>query len=161
MEPCLFCGGDPNDPDHAELCRIAQEEQPSWIPPIAASSEALDGLSPEALEAILGAVTPEQVHTLIGLLGPEPQHVDVIRHALGAYPWFPSHAKRDTQLRRIRTIRDAAVVYGHPVCSTNAGYSLGDWERVHAAARRARRFARGAYIRAAVLEQLAGKMAPR
>ncbi len=173
--PCLFCGGNRNEADHAARCdgkqgaiehAIDMAQTPTLVdrspvvytPPGRVDSPAFEGLSSPALDAILDAVTVEEVDALVRALTAVPQPADAVRVQLCAYPWFPSHATRDTQLRRIRTLRDAAVAYGHPVCSTNAGYSLGDVDEVHASALRARRFADGAIVRAQLLERLAERM---
>jgi len=120
--------------------------------------EAFEGLAPETTEAITGKVTPEQVLALVGKLTPIPQHALCVLRRMQGEPWWPVQTKPDTQLRRLRTIRDAAVLAGYPVCSTNAGYSLGDWAEVLKSARRCRRSAEGCYKRALQLEQLAERM---
>lgn len=131
---------------------------PVWMPPFDPDSSAFEGLDRPTLDAIRGAVPRDMVIALIGYLSDIPRHADDVRRALAGHPWFPAHAKRDTQLRRIRIIRDAAIAWGFPVCSTNAGYALGSWEQVIATAIRARRFAAGAYSRATVLETLAARL---
>ena len=166
---CPFCGGDPSEPQHDQRCDGKQGGRdhapdvipsipPVFMPPFNRDSDAFAGLAAETLNAIRGAVPQDMVLALVGYLTDTPRHADEIRIALAGHPWFPSHAKRDSQLRRMRTIRDAAIAWGYPVCTTNAGYALGTWEQVIGSAVRARRFAAGAYTRAAVLEVLAEKL---
>lgn len=131
---------------------------PLWMPPFDPESSAFAGLDRPTLDAIRGAVPKDMVIALVGYLTDIPRHADEVRRALAGHPWFPAHTKRDTQLRRIRTIRDAAIAWGYPVCSTNAGYALGSWTQVIETAVRARRFASGAYARATVLETLAERL---
>jgi len=127
----------------------------TWTPPVDPESPALDDLDEETHEAIHGVVTREMVAGLIENLDATPRHVEHLRRDLVRYPWFPTHVKRDTQLRRIRTIRDAAVYWKHPVCSTNKGYFLGSREQLLESAIRARKLAIGSDARASRLEYLA------
>jgi hypothetical protein len=120
--------------------------------------DAFDGLDAETVDAITGTVTPEAIMDFVGVLTPTPQSADAVRRALQTYTWFPTLARLDTQRRRMRTIRDAAVLAGHPVCTTNAGYFLGTAAHVQASAERARRFAAGATARAERLTRLAQQM---
>lgn len=154
---CLFCGGE-DGPDHALTCGMAKFG--GWTPPINAASPALDGLAQETLDAILGSVTAEQIMTFVNVLTNQPQKAEKLRQLLLHHGsgWFPVNCKRDTQLRRIRTIRDAAVVSGYPVATTNKGYWLGGWADVLDAAERAEKFAHGALKRAQLLKKLATKM---
>jgi hypothetical protein len=143
MQPCIFCG---------------KEDTPGHDCVAGAEPEAFEGLSDEVVEAISAKVTPEQVLALRQALTDQPQHVAAVLRVLHQEPWWPKLATADTQRRRLRTIRDAANAAGYPVCSTNAGYWLGTAADVDASARRARRFADGANLRAAVLEGLAQSM---
>lgn len=120
--------------------------------------EAFEGLAPEVVEALSATVTPEQILALRQALTSEDQHVAVIVRKLHQEPWWPQLATADTQRRRLRIIRDAANAAGYPVCSTNGGYRLGTADDVDKAARRARRFAEGANLRADRLERLARSM---
>ena len=122
-----------------------------------ARGDAFDGLSNDTLRAILESTTPEEISGFVAALHSTPQPVEVVRAALRDLPWFPGHTEPDTQRRRMRILRDAAVASGHPVCSTNAGYFLGSWTDVRRSAERARRFAEGAYRRARLLEALADR----
>jgi hypothetical protein len=121
-------------------------------------SEAFAGLSDETLDAIHAKVTPEQVLAFRNALTTEDQHVDVVLRTMQREPWWPNHNKVDTQKRRLRTIMAAANAAGYPICSTNAGYKIGTADEVDEGARRARRMADGANVRAAELEQLARRM---
>ena len=98
------------------------------------------------------------VGSLVRLLTSTPKHVIEIRRGLQGLDGFVGETNRDTQNRRIRVIRDAAVAHEYPVCTANAGYFLGTADQVRESAVRARRFATGACRRAALLERLAGKM---
>jgi len=156
---CRQCGGPDEAPDHDLFCDGQQGRvEALYVPPLDPESDAFEGVPPADLEAITGSVTLDMVDDFVALLAPEAQHVDAVRHGLLGCPWFPSHNKRDTQLRRIRILRDAAVAFGYPVCTTNFGYFLGDAEAVIASARRARRYAEGALHRAALMERLASIM---
>lgn len=121
-------------------------------------TDAFEGLAAETLDAILDTVTPEEVAGLVAVLHPTPQPVERVRAALLQQPWFPATARPDTQRRRMRILRDAAVATGHPVCSTNAGYFLGTGADVRRSAERARRFAEGAVRRADRLDALAARL---
>jgi hypothetical protein len=120
--------------------------------------EAFEGLSEETVEAIKNPVTPEQVLALVSKLTADPLHVNGLVRRMQQEPWWRGQTTYDTQRRRIRVIRDAAVLSGYPVCSTNAGYFIGDWAGVLASARRCRRSAEGDLKRAVQLEQLAERM---
>jgi hypothetical protein len=117
--------------------------------------EAFEDLSEDTLAAIRGPVTAEQVLDYVSVLTKVPVHAEDFRRALLRFPWWKPLTTRDTQLRRMRTIRDAAITFGYPVCTTNKGYALGDWADVQATARRATRMAEGAWKRARRLEQFA------
>lgn len=161
MQPCLFCSGDASAPDHDARCcgRQGKAEEAAYTPGFDPDHEAFAGVPAPDVDAIVGAVTPEMIRALVALLGPTPRKADEVRRGLLPCPWFPGTQKRDTQLRRIRTIRDAAIANGHPVCTTNFGYYLGDSAAMLISARRARRYADGAMLRASIMERLAAKMA--
>ena len=110
IEPCIVCGGDVNAPDHGARCQAFVEASlPTYVPPFDEHAEAFDGLAAETRAAILESVPPEQSYALTAALTDAPQHADDVRRQMQQHPWWPNHAKRDTQLRRLRTIRDAAV----------------------------------------------------
>ena len=118
-----------------------------------------EGLSDEVLDAIDAKITRPMVRFFVGCLDSEPQSAEIVRMKLFAMPWFPRNARRDTQLRFIRSLRDAAIDAGHPVCSVNTGYLLGDKRALLEAASRARNLAEGATARAQALERLAQRIA--
>lgn len=160
---CIYCGGNLFEPDHDAHCDGKQGGRdeplpPVWMPPFDPTSPAFIGLTVEVINQIRGAVAKDHVLGLIACLDDIPRHADDVRQCMLGYSWFPAKAKRDSQLRRIRIYRDAAVVWEYPVCSTNAGYFLGTWNQVYESATRARVFATGAFKRATVMEYLADKM---
>lgn len=120
-------------------------------------SSLLDDLPPDIVEAITADVTPEMVKAYVGCLSTTPRFADEVRVLLRGqgWRWFPMEARRDSQLRFIRKIRDAALLSGYPVCSMNRGMVLGDAATLRKAAARARALAKGAEARAMALEALA------
>jgi alkanesulfonate monooxygenase SsuD/methylene tetrahydromethanopterin reductase-like flavin-dependent oxidoreductase (luciferase family) len=123
-------------------------------------SDAFEHLAAETIDAIVDLVTPEEITGFVAVLSATPQAVEQVRRALLHYPWFCTTTTPDTQRRRMRTLRDAAVAAGHPVCSTNAGYFLGTHDEIRRSAERARRFADGALRRAQMLDALAARLTP-
>lgn len=122
------------------------------------TSKRLEGLADETVDAICADVTSEMARTFVRCLSASPRHADEVRRDLLWHPWFPSAAKRDTQLRFMRKLRDRAIADGLPVCSMNSGYVLGDWQMVNEAADRAEALARGASQRERMLRRLADTM---
>jgi len=162
MTCCEFCQGDLNQPARVGCLSPVMHMIKGYTPSADEASEAFEDVGNPDIDAALATVTPEQIRAFVSALeteDKEPLHADGLLHKMQREPWWKVTGKRDTQLRRLRTLRDAAVANGIAVCSTNAGYSLGDADMVLKAARRARRFAKGADLRATRLERLAGKMA--
>jgi hypothetical protein len=157
---CRQCGGPDDAPDHDLFCDGQQGRiEALYVPPLDPDSDAFEGVPPADLEAITGAITLGMVESLVAVLEPDPKRVDDVRRGLLACAWFPCQKKRDTQLRKIRVLRDAAIAFGYPVRTTNFGYFLGDADALIASAHRARRYAAGALHRAALMERLAAMMA--
>jgi hypothetical protein len=123
--------------------------------------EAFEDLPQEVIDSIRGKVTFAEVLDYVSQLSDAPLHAEPFRLKLTQFSWWRPRTKVGTQLRRMRTIRDAAISYGWPVCTINAGYLLGDWAMVLKTARRATRMAEGAHKRAAGLTQLAERMVTR
>lgn len=161
---CIYCGGNILEPDHDRFCDGKQGGRdddpipPLWFPPFNPNTEAFDGLTPEQKQLIRGAVTKDMAQGLVGCLDTSPRFAEIVRRCMVQYPWFPSEAQVGSQLRKIRSIRDAAVSWQFPVCASNTGYFLGTWEQVYQTAARAKGHAIGGFKRASVLEYLADRM---
>lgn len=130
-------------------------------------AEAFEALSDEILEALRKDITKTMAQDLYNALlvlhantFTSAVYVDVlIEYLKTRVAWLPKNVRRDTQKRFLRRVRDAAVyLYSLPVCTGNNGYWYGDKAALLKTARRARRYAEGALVRATLVEALAARL---
>lgn len=127
----------------------------------ALQSPAFADVPEEDVEAATVEVPSEHVEALVATLTAEYMSaVDVINAVRQRVPWLQEKANegwsRDTALRYLRHMRDAANAAGHPVMSDNRGYKLAATpEELDETAERCERQAHGLTLRALGLRRQA------